>query len=107
MRRKRGLPLLIDMDNFACHNGHKITEKLTVADIARAPHPSDSLGLSPCDFWLSGFLMDMELSTEDQIAKAKTTICQGVTSDTVQSVFQEWMQRLNWVIEDNGEYYFK
>jgi hypothetical protein len=25
----------------------------------------------------------------------------------LQSVFQEWMQRLNWVIKNNGEYYFE
>jgi hypothetical protein len=37
----------------------------------------------------------MELSTENQIIEAITTIWRGITFDTLQSVFQEWMQRLN------------
>jgi hypothetical protein len=83
----------------ACHDGHKIIYKLIAADIARAPHPIYSPDLSPCNFWLFRFLKEsmegMELSTEDQIAEAITTIWRGVTFDTLQSVFQEWMQRLN------------
>jgi hypothetical protein len=49
----------------------------------------------------------MEFSTEDQIVSAITTIWQDVTFDTLQSVFQEWIQQLNWVTENNGEYYFE
>jgi hypothetical protein len=49
----------------------------------------------------------MELSTEDQIVEPIATISRGVTFDRLQSMFQEWMQRLNWVIENNGEYYFE
>jgi hypothetical protein len=99
------------MENSACHSGHKIIYKLTAADIARAQHPPYSPDLSPCDFRLFGFLKEsvdgMELSTEDRIAEVITTIRRGVTFDTLQSVFQEWMQRLNWVIENNDESYFE
>jgi hypothetical protein len=99
------------MDNSACHNSHKITDKLTAADIARVLHPLYSPDLSPCDFWLFRFLKKsmkgMELSTKDQSVETITTIWRGVTSDTVQSVFQEWMQRLNWVIKNNGECCFE
>jgi histone-lysine N-methyltransferase SETMAR len=110
-RRKRGVPFLIHMDNSACHNGHKITDELTAADIARASHPPYSPDLSPYDFWLFRFLKgsmkSMESSTEDQIVPAITTIWRGVTFDRLQFVFQEWVQRLNWVMENNGEYYFE
>jgi hypothetical protein len=87
------------VNNSACHNGRKITDKLTAADIARAAHPPFSPDLSRCDFWLFGFLKEsmkeMELSTEDQIVEAITPIGQGVTFDTLQSMLQEGMQRLN------------
>jgi hypothetical protein len=49
----------------------------------------------------------MELSAKDQIVEAITTIRRGVALDTLQSVLQEWMHKLNWVIENNGEYYFE
>jgi hypothetical protein len=55
--------------------------------------------LSPCDFWLFGFLKEsmegLELLTKDQIVEAITAIWRCVTFDTLQSMFREWMQRLN------------
>jgi hypothetical protein len=87
------------MENSACHNGHKITDTLTAADIARAPHPPYSPYLSPCDFWFFGFLKEsktgMVLSTEGQIVESIATIWPGVVFDTLQFMFHEWMQRLN------------
>jgi histone-lysine N-methyltransferase SETMAR len=83
LRRKQGLPFLIHMDNSAHHNGYKITDKLTTAYITLAPHPPYSSDLSPCNFWLFGFLKESmkgtELSTEDQVAEGITTIWRGVT----------------------------
>jgi histone-lysine N-methyltransferase SETMAR len=111
LRRKWGFPFLIHVHNSACHTGHKITYRLTAANIARAPHAPYSPNLSPCDLWIFGFVKEsmkgMRLSAEDQIVEAITTIWRGVTFGTLQSVFQEWMQRLYWVVENNGEYYFK
>jgi hypothetical protein len=99
------------MDNSACHNGYKIIDKLAVANIARAPHPLYSPDLRPCDFWLFEFLKEsmkgMELSTKDQIVETIATIWRGVTFDTLKPVLQEWMQRLNSVIENNGKHYFE
>jgi hypothetical protein len=99
------------VNDSACHDSHKIISKLIAVDITRAPHPPYSPGLSPCDFWLFGFLKEpmqgMGLSTEDQIVEAITTIWWRVTFDTLHSVFQEWMQWLNWIIKNNGEYYFE
>jgi histone-lysine N-methyltransferase SETMAR len=78
VRRRRGFPFLIHIDNFVCHNDHEIADELTAADIARAPHPPNSPNLSPCDFWRFGFLKEsmkgMELSAEDEILEAIPTI---------------------------------
>jgi hypothetical protein len=52
LRRKRGFPFLIHIAKPACHNSHKIINKLTAAGIARASHPPYSPDVSPCDFWL-------------------------------------------------------
>jgi hypothetical protein len=84
------------VNDSACHNGHKITDKMTAADIASATCPPYSPDLSSCDFWLFGSLKNlmkgMESSTEDQIVETITTIWPGVTFNTLQSVFQEWVQ---------------
>jgi hypothetical protein len=51
-------------------------------------------------------LMGMELTTEDHIVEAITTIWRGVTFKILQLVFQEWMWELIWVIDNNKEHYF-
>jgi hypothetical protein len=98
-------------NNSACQTGYKITDKLTASDIARAPPPPYSPDLSRCNFWSFAFLKEsikrMELSTDDQIVAVIATIWRGVTFDMLQSVFQEWIQRLNRVIKNHGEYSFE
>jgi hypothetical protein len=93
LRRKRAFSFLSHMDSSACHDGHKITDQLTVADIARAPHPPYSPDLSSCNFWFYGFLKEsmkgMELPADDQSVEAITTIWRGVIFDTLQFMFQE------------------
>jgi hypothetical protein len=57
-RKNLGAAFLLQMDTSACRNGQKITGYLTSANIARAPHLPYSSDLSPCDFWLFGFLKE-------------------------------------------------
>jgi hypothetical protein len=93
-----------------CDNGEKITRQLVSARFIGAPHPPYWPDLNPCDFWLFGLwkesMMSMEWTTENHIIEAITTMWRGVTSKILQSVFQEWMRQLIWVIDNNKEYYF-
>jgi hypothetical protein len=69
------------------------------------------LNLTPCNFRLLGFLKEsmkgMELKTEDPIVEIMTTISRGVAFETMEPVFQEWIRRLIWVINNNGKYSFE
>jgi hypothetical protein len=102
-----GSAFLLQAGNFACDTGQKITGHSTSANIVRAPHPSYWLDLSPFDYWLFEFLKEsmkgMELTTEYHIVEAITAIWRGATFEIMQLVFQEWMQRLTWGIDCNGE----
>jgi transposase len=55
------------MDNSIYHNPRKISLELEHNKIERAPHPTYSPDISPCGFWLFGFLKEklkeQELST--------------------------------------------
>jgi hypothetical protein len=42
-----------------CDKGAKITEKMSLKGLRRAPHPAYSPDLSPCDFWAFGAIKDM------------------------------------------------
>jgi transposase len=97
------------VDNSICHNGAKITEELEKRHIARAPHPPYSPYLSPCDFWLFGILEQKMkkrvFQSEEQILAAITESWNEFTFEDIQRVFQNWMERLIWVIANSGEYY--
>jgi hypothetical protein len=107
--RKEGFPAFsVHMDNSMCHNGNKISEKLAKRSIEPAPHPTYSPDLSPCDFWLFGTIKhnmkDREFQSQQEILSAVAKLWNDLTFADVQRVFQEWMERLTWVVGNNGEY---
>jgi hypothetical protein len=103
------IDLIAHMDNSICHNGRQITKKMQSERIRWAPYLADSPDLSPCDFWLFGFLKEklkeQELSTPEQMIEAITVLWEVITFDELQSVFLKWIQRLIWFIANSGEYF--
>jgi hypothetical protein len=87
-RKNPSAAFLLHMETYTGHNGQEMIDQLTNADITRAaPDPR------PCNFWLFGFLKEsmkgMDLTTEDHIVEAVTTIWRSVTFETQRSVFQK------------------
>jgi hypothetical protein len=86
-----------------------ITQEISDAKLGRLPHPAYSLDLSPCDFWLFGMLKgnmkDHAFQTVEEILEAVTLIWNGVTFEQLQSVFFNWMERLECVTSNEGECY--
>jgi hypothetical protein len=76
--------------------------------IFRLPHPPYSPDISPCDFWLFGLLKgimkDREFHFYEEIEEAIMVAWNDLTYEDVQSIFYDWMRRLAWVIEHEGEY---
>jgi hypothetical protein len=97
------------MDNSMSHNGDKISEKLAKRSIERAPHLLYSPDISPCDFWLFDMLKhnmkDREFQSQQAIVSPVAKMWNDLTFADVQGVFQEWMERLTWVVGNKGEYY--
>jgi hypothetical protein len=97
------------MDASMYHNGGKVSEKSAQRSIERAPHPPSSPDISPSDFWLFGILKhnmkDREFQNQQEILNAIAEIWDDLTFEDVQRGFQEWTERLTWVIGNNVEYY--
>jgi hypothetical protein len=76
-----------------CRNAGKISLELEHNKIKQAHHPAYAPNISPCNFWLFGFLKEklkeQELSTSDEIIEAIMTICNDVTLKKLQSVFSK------------------
>jgi hypothetical protein len=49
-------------------------------------------------------MRDREFQSQQAILSAVAKMRNDVTFADVQRVFQEWMERLTWVIGNNGEY---
>jgi hypothetical protein len=57
--RHKGEPaLIVHMDNSMCHNGAKITEKISLKGLGRVPQPADSRDTGPCSFWAFGTIKE-------------------------------------------------
>jgi hypothetical protein len=76
--------------------------KFETHHVSRFPHPPYSPDISPCNFWLfgtlKGNLKDQESNSSNEIEEAIFGIWDDFTFDNVQSVFQNWMRRLAWII---------
>jgi hypothetical protein len=79
--------------------------------IERLAHPPYSPNLSPCDFCFFGLaktaLQNRRFADADAVVDALTDLFDSLTFEELQSVFQNWIERLTWVIKHNGEYVIK
>jgi hypothetical protein len=73
------------------------------------PYPVYSPDLSPCDFWFFGHakeqLKDQLIMDKSDLEDKLTDIWECVSRDVLQSIFFEWLERLEWVLEHEGDYY--
>jgi histone-lysine N-methyltransferase SETMAR len=110
-RNNPGQEMFLLMDNTKCHNAKKITGKLQKKHITREAHPPYSPDLSPCDVWFFGMvkqkIKDREFCSVQEILRSLSDAWSDLTFEDIQRVFLEWMDRLTWVIENDGEYFPK
>jgi hypothetical protein len=97
------------MDNSMSHNGRKVTDELEVLKLDRVPYLLYSPDVSPRDFWLFGMLKqdikDRVFQTIEEILDAIRHVWRDVTLERLQSVFFDWIEQFEYVIEHDGEYY--
>jgi histone-lysine N-methyltransferase SETMAR len=97
------------MDNSMCHNGRKVTDDLENLKLDRVAHPPYSPDLSPCNLWLFSMLkqkiQDRVFETTEEILMAIRNVWSEATFEDLPSVFFDWIQLVEYVIEHEGEYY--
>jgi hypothetical protein len=85
--------------------------KFTWILVERLAHPPYSLALSPCEFSFFGrartALQNRRLADENVPVEALTDLFHSITFEELQSVFQNWIERLKWVIRHNEEYFIQ
>jgi hypothetical protein len=86
------------MSNFCEENG-----------LPLAPHPPHSPDFALSDFFLFGYLKKrlkgMMFPSYEELFNAIGEVVTGIESDTLTTVFEHWMERLEWVSKNNSDYY--
>jgi hypothetical protein len=103
-----GQERFLHIDNSTCHKAKKITGKLQKKHITRALHPPHSPDLSPCNFQFFGMVKQKikyrEFCSAQDILRNLSDAWSDLTFEDIQRVFLGWMDRLTWVIMNDGEY---
>jgi hypothetical protein len=98
----------VHTENSMCQNGLKVASEFEKHYASRQPRQPYSPDTSSCDFWLfgmlKGVLKDREFNSSDEIKEVIAKVWDKFTFDEVQSVFHNWMDRLAWVVANEGEH---
>jgi hypothetical protein len=99
--------LYIHLDNACPQNARRSTESLLVKNIQRISHPDYSPDLAPSDFFLFGCikqkLTENNIPDRQSLKNAIAQIFDETKQETLRAVFETWINRLEWVMEHDGE----
>jgi histone-lysine N-methyltransferase SETMAR len=77
--------------------------------IGCVPHPPYNPDLAPSDLWLFGYvktsLVGQSFDKPEQLLEATTEFLNEIQPPEVVVVFSHWVERVRWVLENNGDYY--
>lgn len=101
----------LHLDNSHVHNSKLCHQKYIEFGFRRAPHPPYSPDVAPSDFYLFGFIKEKlkgrKFTSLDELKEAVLEILGTITQAKRKEVFQEWINRCEWIIQQSGAYYHK
>jgi transposase len=104
-----GRRLVIHADNARPHTARKCQNFCEENRLSLAVHPPYSAELASSDFFLSGHvrycLQGIVFASREEWFAAIHEIVGAIPRTTLEDVFRHWMERLEWVSQDNVDYY--
>jgi transposase len=104
-----GRKLAVYADNASAHTTQKSRTFCEENGLRPAPNPLYSPDLAPSDFFLFGYVKERLKGTVfpsyEELLDAIGEVVTGIESETLTAVFEHWMERLEWVSKNNGDYY--
>jgi histone-lysine N-methyltransferase SETMAR len=99
----------IHMENCKVHNSRLTRGNLDEIRPTRWDHPIYSPDIAPSDFWFFGWskkeMTGQAFSRREAVKTFLLQMWARMDSGQLFSIFDEWMKRLEYVIESGGEYY--
>jgi hypothetical protein len=103
-----GRKLVVHADNAKVHTAQKCRTFCEENGLRLAPHPPSSSDLAPSDFFLLGYVKErfkgMMFPSYQELLDAIGEVVIGIESETLTAVFEHWMERLELVSQNNGDY---
>lgn len=100
--------VILHIDNARPHNSLISKAKIEEFGLKRMKHPPYSPDLSPCDFWLFGYLKEKlkgnHFTCQEDLKNKIIQILNEIPKNQFNSVYEEWIKRLKQVIKTGGEY---
>jgi transposase len=101
--------LVIHADNASLHIAQKCRPVCPENGLWLARHPPYSPDLTPSDFFLFGYVKDrlegiVFASREEFLARIREVLDE-IPPETLPPVFEHWIERLECVSQNNGDYY--
>jgi hypothetical protein len=104
-----GRKLVVHADHARVHTAQKCRTFCEENGLRLAPHPPYSLDHAPSDFFLFGHVKErlkvMVFPSHEELLDAICEVVTGIESETLTAVFEHWMERVEWVSKNIGDYY--
>jgi len=101
----------IHLDNCTSHRAALTQDYIAGLGMLSLPHPPYSPDISPSDFalfgWLKAHLKILQLSTKQELMDVITKFLMNLEESWFASVWDEWISRIKWVCDNDGEYFIK
>ncbi len=100
--------IFIHMDNAKPHTAGKTIKQIMALKFKQLPHPPYSPDISPCDFFLYGYIKEqlkgIHHDTPEELYQSIVHIVENVPKDTWLGVYKEWISRLQSIMTSDGGY---
>jgi hypothetical protein len=101
--------LVIHMDNSPIHKSKVASQKIPSMRVKLVPHPPYSQDLTPPDFFLFGYIkqkiIGQEFASPDDLFEAIREEFDGLSPSVLESVFEEWLIRLQTYLDNQSSYF--
>jgi hypothetical protein len=103
-----GRKLIVHTYNARAHTAQKCRTFYEENGLRLAPHQSYSSNLALSHFSLFGYVKErlkgMVFPSYEELLDAIGEVVTGIESETLTAVFEHWMEKLEWVSKNNGDY---
>jgi histone-lysine N-methyltransferase SETMAR len=101
--------LVIHADNASPHPAEKCRTFCAENGLRLATHAPYSPDLAPSDFFLFDYVKDrlqrIGFASREELLAAITEVLDEIPPETLPRVFEHWIERLEWVSQNNDESY--